>query len=242
MAKLYSSHAGQWRGSYEESAYFNFQAVGHVMHEERTLRELRLVVPAGWRIVDAYVLDRDLDKLRFLDVSVVVESRAQIDDSYTNDCFAAQSLRVTALPGSLIAPQHPPPTWNAPPSAWEHVTETVVWLPPGEEAEDFLPCVERLYDESWCDVAEDQVFTPRASRVLKGFGGCRFVARDGMYCIDCNQLIVYGKKCLDVYREHKSFCVRCKGKSGIHYVRAIEVRKQGRERRKSAVGDASEEA
>ena len=242
MAKVYSSRSNTRPGRYalESSTNDNFQFVSHMVHEERTLQKLRLMVPDGWKIARVHeVLDTDFDRLKWLDMSIVVASAAQISYEYAKEFFSDMRLPVTLMPGCLIAPQHKrPPGWGmVVQTPLECIAETTRWLPPAEESDDIFTDLYIIFDE---DDDEDAArpalragkVDPRLRRRLKAFGGCRFVRRNGSYCNDCNQVIHWTQKTWEHYDKTKSFCVKCKGKGGTRSINDIEVRKLTRENKK----------
>jgi len=243
MAKLYNNMPNLRRShaAYESAAISNVRFVSHIWHEERTLLELQMIVPSGWRIADARrILDQDLDMLRWLNMSLIVESGSRIDDECTRESLQVERIPVNILPGSCVVQQqpiHPRVFQLHVPKRYEDVAESVMWVPDTECFEDFIQDLGNLFDESLCIDAARPAYRaermdPRLCRRLKGFGGCRFVPRKGRYCLDCNQMIKWSPESRQFYLEHGSECMKCKGKSGCRYVDGIEVRKSAREHRR----------
>ena len=245
MAKLYTERKNtHWRRHcYDVSTNDNFQFVSHMLHEERTLQQLHMVVPSGWKIRTVFdILPGDFDRLRWLDMKIVVQIDARVDDEYAKARFEEMELPVSLMPGSMFASQQ-----QIPVNHWQHTIQRVLeqvvnqteWLLPSEDNDEPLTYMDIMFDEELCDDAVRPAMRagkldPRLWRVLHGFGGCRFVHRRGTYCLDCNQLIEWSVYSSKHWHDTGSSCIRCNGKGGTRWIDTIEVRKLKREEKKNA--------
>jgi hypothetical protein len=237
MVKIFTEPSIRGRWAYHTNTTDNVNFVKHLLGEEGTLKELKMVISEGYKLHDShFCLDHDFEQFGVGEISVVLESGSQIDCPEAIANLNGRGVKVVAQPSTLIVYQRPadmPRSRRGTPSGPSlMVTEKTTWTPP-EDPSDLLLGIEKLFEnDARSSVAKGK--KRQFSRMLKGFGGCRFVERKGMYCRDCNQVIVYTKRHLLFPSHHLVPCRRCGGSGGTKYVEAIELRKQRREERRIA--------
>ncbi|QDS68777.1 hypothetical protein FKW77_005529 [Venturia effusa] len=239
----------------------NSRLVCEMLRGEQTLPKLNLVIMGGWQFgrLDSSYYDYpsvqtsilfDLWSLKhFCTVSVVLESGSVMTGPFNKKLLNDVDISLVAQPGSRVVPERSfkAPRQETTPTVADarEITDLQIWPP--LLVEDVLTEGLKIFD------LEDRIDAParggkahkstyygrrRLERRLKGFGGCRFVERNGEYCNDCNQQLANP---WETWRRHQYWCVHCKGKSGHTWKQGIEVRKISRERRLAQRAEAEGE-
>jgi len=149
------------------------------------------------------------------------------------DILNQHDITLIAQSGTLVISQSTTLQENGTPSEVREVTELQIWKP--SESDDFFSDAQELFDENnrlalpgrGGRIVKTSYYGRRkCERVLKGFGGCRFVQRYGNYCNYCNQ---YLKDPFQTFRKHKYHCHNCKTlDKGYSWKDGLEVRKLNR--------------
>jgi hypothetical protein len=227
----------------------NIEFVLSMMRLEGFLREIRLIVSSGWnctRLPDP-VIDSslwaghtelaglgELQRSIPVQLTIVLESKSSMSGAQNFATLKYWGIGVVAHSGCLIERQLRRMTDSSNP--FEEVTELSVW--PAERELDIITGMELLFDDSGKmglpargGKATKHQGKKKAERVLKGFGGCRFVRRLGYYCTDwdCGQPIANPDKNINQYG---FYCGSCKSLS-FEWKDEVGVRKMARERRRN---------
>jgi hypothetical protein len=193
----------------------NVEHVCYLLDMAKTALELKLILPRGfglssvhkppygendrhhwiasrhyWRRDEFHDLQLPGDLLRTLplvttNATLVIEAGARLEDSGMAKQFAIRGINVACQPGSLVHDD-----------LLNHLTEVLVtrrWIYPSAQF-DYLDGISVLFDEiQKCSapalggrVTSTPGPNPRnTARILKGFGGCRFVEQDEWKCEGC---------------------------------------------------------
>jgi hypothetical protein len=239
-------------GRYFSQKDANLEHVLTMIKLEGFLKELRFIVPAGWicsQIRDPFIEaktwgDRgkslnwleDIHRSRPLKVMLHLEPEGSLMGTQSISTLAYWGIGVVAQSGSLIARQ----TKRAPVEAGIAHEVDVLSIWPAERETDHVTGMDILFDDSEkMDVpARGGRVTKyqgkkKVERVLKGFGGCRFVHRAGYFCtaMGCGGMIVHPDKNFNKYRY---FCARCRTAVGYEWKEEIAVRKATHEQRRDS--------
>lgn len=226
----------------------NVRFVRSILAMEETLKELRLVIndgftfnelPAAYETFPSHhqlAFLQDMQDMHFLQVSLLLEKGARMTATQNVHLLSRYDVDVIAKPGSLVVPQSERIQVAA--ATPEEVKELTIWRATPEP--DYITGMDQYFNDSGqFDVparggkATKQQGQRKLGRVLKGFGGCRFIHRQGWWCNDCEQEIPDPNA---TWKRYKSNCGRCKGHAGYYWKDELEVRKLQRERRRNAEG------
>lgn len=230
----------------------NVDHVCYLLEEASSSLELRLVVPEGFSLVpptihrlwvtraslppnDKVHLPETLLRIgeRFArGMTLVVEAGACLNGVDFPKEFTSQGINVVCEPGSLMrqnANRRPP--LSLPMNAVE-LAAPMSWVDDTAKF-DFLVGVPSLLDDTLSDTialpagggkANKRSGHKRTERVLRGFGGCRFVRRQGWDCNQCGKTGVYG---MNVVRHiwPRPPCESCGVVTGVRLRDVVEVRK-----------------
>jgi hypothetical protein len=225
----------------------NLELVLNMFKLEGFLKDIRLIVSAGWSVpqlpelnVESQIWGYHIDLARFgelkrsipVRLTVVLEPESAMSGAQNVAMLAYWGIGVFAQPGCFMEKQSRRKIFDAP-STVEEVKEMTVW--PAEREVDTITGMDLLFNDSRKmelpgrgGKATKQQGKRKTERVLKAFGRCCFVHRLGYYCTDwnCGQLI--RNPCRNNYK-HGFYCTNCKG-SGFEWKDEIVVRKKVRER------------
>jgi hypothetical protein len=229
----------------------NLESVLTMIKLEGFLKELDFIVPAGWncsQIPDRFVKANpweqgndgmnwltDLRHARALQVMLLLESGASLLGVQSVLTLYYWGVGVVAQPGSIMTRQTKIRPWEAPIS--EEVGELSIW--PAERETDHITGMDMLFNDS--EKSELPACGGRVTkfqgkrkveRVLKGFGGCRFIRRVGYYCDapDCDHRILDPVKNFD---RHRYYCLRCKTWTPYEWKDDLAVQKITRAQRRN---------
>ena len=191
------THMAKLEGEYR-SRDDNYRQVIKLLDEEKVLKELRFIVPREWSL-DREDYEQELESslipevhlpmfasMQWLRQVVVFEEGATMIGANYIDILTKEGLDIICRKGSRMVTQSDPP------------------IPSDELAAE---CEYHAHDELKPLTALSELFKEdpeisvsakggkankrsncaNPSRVLKGFGGCRFVWRPGAYCVQCQR-------------------------------------------------------
>ncbi|KAF2804618.1 uncharacterized protein BDZ99DRAFT_467306 [Mytilinidion resinicola] len=229
------------RSWYVDMTTTNVEHVCQLLDEWKMSLELRLILPSGFRLL----LEDDEDFLyipkslkigpRFSGMTLVVEAGAFLDGEKLPKRLAEEyEMNIVCLPGS---------SWKYSTNATDAesiVLETKRWTNPRPDL-DYLSGIELLLKEeedvSVAGLGGRATKTPgklNTSRVLKQFGGCRFVRRTGLDCHNCGAtLVVTGKS----GPASRGVCNRCGLNTYFEERDVIEVKKVARAHQQGFTSD-----
>jgi hypothetical protein len=230
--------------NYEDNVRF----VCSTLAMEESLKEVRLVInegftlnelPGGYEELPSHyqlAFLQDMQDMHFLQVSLLLEKGAHMTATQNVHLLARYDVDVIAKAGSFVVPQSEHIQLSS--ATPEEIKELTIWRAKPEP--DYITGMEQYFDDSdRFDVparggkATKHQGRKKLGRVLKGFGGCRFVHRKGFWCYNCEQEIRDPNANVAKYR---AYCGKCKGGMGYYWKDEIEVRKLQRERRRNEEG------
>jgi hypothetical protein len=179
----------------------NVEHVGYLLEMAKASLELKLILPRGFGLssVDRLGGGRHPEVIRELPlpeqllgiapfftrgVTLVIEAGAQLRSLQTAEEVAFAGIDVSCQPGSLIDDDH----------LVGSRTEVLIarrWTNLNREW-GFLFGISTLFDGTWEDSvpalggrATSTSGPKNTARILRGFGGCRFIERDEWHCVGC---------------------------------------------------------
>ncbi|KAF2494700.1 hypothetical protein BU16DRAFT_527704 [Lophium mytilinum] len=239
-------HMGKaWKDSHrtwsQNPTATNVEHICQMLDEWKMSLELRLILPSGFSLQ----LHDDDDVLyfpeslkigpRFSRMTLVVEAGAGLDgEKLPQRLVEEHEIDVVCLPGSA---------WRYNKDVTEpesKILETKRWTNPRPDLE-YLSGVDTLFKEEDAITATGlggkATKTPGkrpTSRVLRKFGGCRFVRRIGLDCHNCGATLVVTGKFVPPSR---GACTRCGSNTFFEERDVIEVKKVTRAHQQGFTSD-----
>ncbi|KAF2436715.1 hypothetical protein EJ08DRAFT_654902 [Tothia fuscella] len=226
----------------------NVRFVCATLEMEQTLKDIRIVIPDGftmhelppsqeepWNGDELHVLQKFQD-MHFMKTSLLIEKGGRMDATQNVHLLSLYDLDVIAMPGSFVSPQSVDQQHT--PSEPTLITTLTTWKSTPEP--DYLTGLSQYFDEDPLSElparggkATKNQGSKKLARKLKGFGGCRFVNRVGLFCWDCEREVT---NLTENWNRYQSWCGSCRGQGGYRWKEDIEVRKLKRDSRRKAEG------
>lgn len=237
---------------YYEDPDDNVQQILRMLGEEKSLREIRFVVPRGWTLDQSqYALVGTTRQrfatrqgfvshnepvlnfptfalVRWLRRVVLFEKEATLKGTAHVNILNEEGLHVVCGKGSRMSVQ------GGQTDTPEKVAVDLEYpahtydLEPLDAVEELFREVEEVSLPAKAGKTNTRSNRADAPRVLKGFGGCRFVYREGWYCINCQESSKYWTQRECCWRAdeftYRSTCT-------WEWREAIELKKKDRARR-----------
>ncbi|CAD6572489.1 MAG: hypothetical protein ASARMPREDX12_005246 [Alectoria sarmentosa] len=175
------------------------QRICALLTQDRALREINFVIPDGFRNGDedsfgGYDEDHDMEPdsplrlqkigaLDWIKKTVVVEKGGYLATDDGPRQIMEQGWDLVCLPGSFIWEKGTTDKGGNTDYEKHEVTETRTWSTPDREM-DLLIGVKELFEDGQLSVhangGKQKGPVVKIERILKGFGGCRFIGSEGV--------------------------------------------------------------